>query len=104
MALGLCITYGLKNYLEKFDSMSSTLKDFVIEYTKKCDRCHYCVQTDKTGTRPLAYLPIDYNREKYELCPYFPGYTYSWTSIDDELVDRIIEFLSFMDEFISKKL
>lgn len=34
MALGLCITYGLKNYLEKFDSMSSTLKDFVIEYTK----------------------------------------------------------------------
>lgn len=83
--------------------MSPAVKAFVIERTKKCDGCRYCVQTDKTGNRPLACIPISYEKVEYQLCPYFPGYQYSWTSIDDELVDNMIEFLTFMDSVLDAK-
>lgn len=98
-ALGLCIPYGMKGFLEKFDSMSPKVKAFVMEHTKKCDGCGYCIQTDKTGARPLACTSIPYGQTERKLCPYFPGYQYSWTSIDDGLVDDFIEMLAFMDEF-----
>lgn len=65
--------------------------------------CRYCVQTDKTGTRPLAYNTISFEGKEYKLCNYFPGYNYSWTSIDDSLVDMLIKMLSFMDKFIPAK-
>lgn len=48
-------------------------------------------------------IPISYEKVEYQLCPYFPGYQYSWTSIDDELVDNMIEFLSFMDSVLDAK-
>lgn len=60
VSLGLCIPYGMKNFLNHFDSMNQKVKDFVIERTKNCNGCRYCVQTDKTGTRPLAYIPVAY--------------------------------------------
>jgi NAD-dependent dihydropyrimidine dehydrogenase PreA subunit len=97
---GLCIPNGLKNYLTAFDSMSAKNRNFVVNHTKKCNGCRYCVQTDKTGSRPLAYIQVNYEQEKYNLCPYFPGYFFSWPSINDDLVDRLIEMLSFMDKFI----
>jgi hypothetical protein len=96
--LGLCIPNGLKLFLESFDTMDTNLQEFVVSRTKKCDGCKYCVQTDKTGSRPLAYITI--NREQqYNLCPYFPGYQYNWTAIDDELAGQLIGFLSYMDSF-----
>jgi len=97
---GLCIPNGLKTYLDAFDSMSTKNKNFVVNRTKKCDGCRYCVQTDKTGSRPLAFIQVNYEQKKYNLCPYFPGYCYSWTSINDDLADQLIEMLSFMDKFI----
>jgi hypothetical protein len=103
VSFGLCIPYGLKLFLENFNSMDENVKDFVVNHTKKCDGCRYCVQTDKTSTRPLACIPVTYNRSDYKLCPYFPGYGFSWTSIDDNLVDNIIALLSFMDGFAKQK-
>lgn len=100
---GLCIPNGLKQFLDAFDTMSDSVKDFVITRTKKCDGCKYCIQTDKTGKRPLACMPIFHGQTEYKLCPYFPGYNYSWRSIDDDLVDRLIELLSFMDGFAPSK-
>lgn len=102
--LGLCIPKGLKTFLDAFDSMDNQLKRFIIARTKHCDGCRYCVQTDKTGSRPLAYIPVNYEQKKHSLCPYFPGFSYCWTSIDNELSDQLIEFLSFMDNFASKTL
>ena len=98
--LGLCIPNGMKQYLEKFDEMESALQEFVAERTKKCDHCRYCVQTDKTGSRPLAYITVNFDFKAMKLCTYFPGYRYSWTSIDDELADKLIMMLSFMDKHI----
>jgi hypothetical protein len=97
---GLCIPNGLKAYLNVFDSMNEKLQKFVIAHTKKCDGCRYCVQTDKTGSRPLVYVKVNYEQKEYNLCPYFPGYSYCWTSVDDDLANQLIDFLSFMDKYI----
>ena len=96
---GLCIPNGLKTYLDAFDSMSEKNQSFIIDHTKRCDGCRYCVQTDKTGSRSIACISISYKQEKYSLCPYFPGVGFCWTSIDNYLADQLIEMLSFMDKF-----
>lgn len=98
---GLCIPNALSPYLKAFDSMAETLQYFVAAHTKKCDGCRYCVQTDKTGLRPLSYIPVTVGQKEYNLCPYFPGYSFCWTSIDNDLADRLIEMLSFMDTLLT---
>jgi hypothetical protein len=100
---GLCIPNGLKTCLGTFDSMNRKMQEFVVNQTKKCNGCKYCVQTDKTGSRPLAYIPVAHEQKTYNLCPYFPGYYYSWTSINDDLADQLIEMLAFMDKFMPNK-
>ncbi len=98
--IGLCIPGGMKPYLQSFDAMDEDLKTFVVEQTKKCDACGYCTQTDKTGTRRRAFVPTEYRGKTYNLCTFFPGYTYCWTSLDDALVAKLLKFLAFMDEFM----
>lgn len=82
-----------KELLERTDAMSPSLKDFILLHNKKCDNCRYCVQTDKTGKRPLAFFII----EKKPLCPLYPGFMYRWKSLDDATVNGIIEMLEFID-------
>ena len=100
--LGLCIPNGMKPYLTAFDSMDTGLQNFVVKCTKKCDDCGYCVQTDKTGTRPKAYISINYKDKEYQLCTYFPGYKYCWSHMDEELAEILIKMLTFMDKFAPK--
>lgn len=99
IVFGLCIPNGLKMYLEAFHSAKPGVQSFIIKHTKKCDRCRYCVQTDKTGKRPLALIEVVYGGKVYNLCPYFPGYGFRWTGINDELTEQLIEMLDFMDKF-----
>ena len=70
---------------------------------KRCDGCRYCVQTDKTGKRPFARIAVQYAEKEYKLCPYYPGYSFWWTSIDDTLADNIFGLLGFMDKFTGNK-
>lgn len=79
--------------------MNQQVKDFVISNTKKCDGCRYCVQTDKTGKRPFAYVSID----EYMLCPLFAGFQYRWKSLDDKRVKGIIDMLQFIDEIFADR-
>jgi hypothetical protein len=101
--IGLCIPNGLKLFLESFGSMDEKLQSFVVDRTRKCDNCRYCVQTDKTGSRPLANIPVAFGDVEHRLCPYFPGYSYRWLSLDDNLVEMLISILSFMDKFIPEQ-
>ncbi|MCL2046138.1 MAG: hypothetical protein FWG88_07115 [Oscillospiraceae bacterium] len=96
---GLCIPNGMKTYLEAFESMDEDLHAFVVKQTKECNLCKYCIQTDKTGKRPLANTSVKYQGQEYQLCNYYPGYYYSWSTIDNDLADMIIKMLTFMDEF-----
>ncbi|MCL1795809.1 MAG: hypothetical protein FWG37_02845 [Clostridia bacterium] len=97
--LGLCIPNGMRIFLEAFDSMGAELQAFVAGRTKKCNGCNYCVQTDKTGSRPLAHVPVTHDGKEHRLCTYFPGYSYCWTRIDNGLVEMLLKMLSFMDRF-----
>lgn len=98
VVFGLCIPNGLKDFLKAFTMADKRVQDFIVERTKKCDKCRYCVQTDKTGTRPLAAMKVPHEGETFDLCPYFPGYSFRWTSISVELANRLIEMLAFMDK------
>ncbi len=100
--LGLCIPGGLTKYLLAFNEMNPEVQRFVVSRAKRCDSCRYCVQTDKTGLRPFASTEIVHKDETYTICPYFPGYRFSWTSIDDDIAEKLIETLSFMDKFVEK--
>ncbi|WP_055667508.1 hypothetical protein [Desnuesiella massiliensis] len=100
------IVFGLriprfKDLLLHFNEMDSELKDFVILNTKKCNSCGYCTQTDKTGTRKPQFLTVIYNGE-YNLCQLFPGYSFTWTYVDDKAALNIIKMLSFMDLMLEK--
>jgi len=93
---GLCIP-RMKEILRTFDKLSSRAQDLVFARTKRCDGCRYCVQTDKTGKRPLANMQVSLDGKELRLCPYFPGYTYCWTGLSDDLVDDMIAMLGSMD-------
>ncbi len=95
--LGLCIPGSMKDSLLAFDRMGAPLQAFVARQTKTCDGCGYCTQTDKTGHRPRAFVTVDHDGRQLPLCTYFPGYSYCWTELNDELVDSLIAFLGFLD-------
>ena len=100
--LGLCIPKNLmKPLTQSFDSMNDSLKEFFINKAIKCWGCRYCVQTDKTGKRPLAYVNVTHKKTEYKICTYFPGYSFNWTSLDIAIANYIIELLDYMDTFIS---
>ena len=103
-SLGLCIPNSvITPFLKAFDSMPDKLQKFVIEHNTKCWNCRYCVQTDKTGKRPLVFVPATYEEKEYNLCPRFPGSAYNWNSINDELADDMLEMLTFLDSFAPSK-
>jgi hypothetical protein len=98
--LGLCIPKTLmKPLTESFELMNDSLKEFFIKQVSKCWDCKYCVQTDKTGKRPLAYVQVTYKQTDYKICTYFPGYSFNWSNIDIVTTDHIIELLKHMDTF-----
>jgi len=103
LRLGVCIPNGLKRFLESFALMDEALQGFVLFFSKKCDACRYCVQTDKTKKRPLSFVTVSYEDEKYRVCPLFPGSSFCWNYINEELADMLIDFLAFMDSLLPQK-
>jgi len=99
---GLCIP-RFREVLLAFDTMDSKLRSFIVARTKRCDNCRYCVQTDKTGKRALANLPVSHDGRNYRLCSYFPGYYYCWPKLDDEIAGSMIHMLGFMDKLFEVK-
>jgi len=85
--------------LKNVDKMNNNVKKFIINTSKKCDNCRYCVQTDKTGKRPLKCANVD----EYKICPLFCGFQYRWKNIDSQTADNIIEMLKFIDEIFYER-
>lgn len=78
-----------KYVLESIQKLPGKTVEFIIGHTKTCDGCRYCVQADKTGTRPLAH--VDLNGKKK--CPYYPGFTMNWRELSPELAQSILDLL-----------
>jgi hypothetical protein len=74
--------------------MSPQVKTFVQHTAKKCNNCRYCVQTDKTGKKPLKFVSVG----ECSICPLFCGFQFRWNTFDDETVDNIIAMLQFIDD------
>jgi hypothetical protein len=89
-----------KTLVQHFDHMPEQTQAFVVRQTKHCDRCGYCTQTDKTGKRPRAFLTVDYDGP-HELCLMFPGFGYTWQSVDDAVASDIASFLTFTDDTLA---
>jgi len=85
--------------LKNADKMNERVRNFIISQSKKCDNCRYCVQTDKTGKRPLSFISVG---EK-QICPLFCGFQYRWKILENETVENIIAMLEFIDELFAKK-
>ena len=99
VSIGVRIPGNLGPFLRAFDEMGEGLQRFVIGRTKRCDGCRYCVQTDKTGARPLAFVPIEFEGEMHRMCTYYPGGSYWSTQLSDELAENMMAMLEFMDRF-----
>jgi hypothetical protein len=88
-----------REILENTDRMSEPVRDFIIATTKKCDGCRYCVQTDKTGKRPFAFITID----THKLCPMYPGFSFQWRTLENKTTENIIEVLQFIDVIFANR-
>ena len=64
--------------------------------TKRCDGWRYCVQTDKTGKRPLAAMKVGGKM----LCPYYPGFSYARTTLTVERVKQVTALLTALEKLI----
>ncbi len=82
--------------LPQFGEMGATLKDFVLEYNKKCDGCGYCTQRTKGAGNPYA-VAVEKDGEAVRLCPLFPQYSYVFEKLDAKKVAGVIECLRFME-------
>ena len=78
-----------KSVLEHCSEFPADVSDFIAKSTKTCDGCRYCIQTDKTGKRPLAAISVN-NEMK---CPYFPSFGMNWRFLDGKLAGDILKFI-----------
>lgn len=85
-----------KKVLSSYENIPADTIKFICDNTKTCDGCRYCVQTDKTGTRPLACVKINGTSK----CPYYPGFSYRWRNIFPGLTDNVIKLLETVDGII----
>jgi len=99
MLFGLRIP-KFKTLVQHFDRMPEQTQAFVVRQTKDCDGCGYCTQTDKTGKRPRATLTVEHDGS-HDLCLMFPGFGYTWQSVDDALASDIQSFLAFVDDTLA---
>jgi hypothetical protein len=83
-----------RELLLTFDSLGDPLKQLAVERAKKCDNCGYCIQTDKTRRKRMAYT-AEYQGETYALCPFFPNLT--WTYLDEKAVSDIKNLLTYTE-------
>ncbi len=75
--------------LNRADELTAPAKKLIEKYTKTCNGCKYCVQTDKSGKRPFAAIMV----EGVNKCPYFPAFSFRWTEINEELLKQIMALL-----------
>lgn len=85
-----------KKILEHINGIPSETAKFISDWTKTCDGCRYCIQTDKTGTRPLAATDINGSKK----CPYYPGFSMNWRNLSPELSDNILAVLDAVDKIL----
>jgi len=85
--------------LENTDKMSESLRKYVSEQNK-CGGCRYCVQMDKTKTKPLRFVKVGENN----ICTVFTfGYQYNHLYEGMWLPDAVSELMDFIDKLFADR-
>lgn len=96
--IGVHIPY-FREVLENSEKMSPTLKTFISKWNK-CSGCRYCVQMDKSKTKPLRFVKVD----DINVCSVFAGgCTFNQFYDGTWMVDSIIELLNLVDELFADR-
>lgn len=96
--IGVHIPY-FREILENTEKMSPTLRVFITKWNK-CTGCRYCVQMDKSKTKPLRFVKVDDSN----VCSVFAGgCTFNQFYDGTWMADSIIELLNLVDELFSDK-
>lgn len=82
-----------KTVLANADKLPEKAVDFFVNCTKRCNGCKYCVQTDKTHTRPVAAISL----KGKALCPLYPSFTMNWRSFSAELAEAAVLIADTVD-------
>lgn len=93
------LSLRIPNYravLTDFEKYSQQTQQFMLEHTKTCDACRYCVKTDKTGLRPLAAFSLEGKKK----CPMYPSFSYSFSEVSGDNEENI---LKLFEEILSIK-
>ncbi|MDR2546365.1 MAG: hypothetical protein LBC96_02490 [Lachnospiraceae bacterium] len=91
---------NIKEILRNFNELNEKLKDFIINYHSRCNGCNYCIQRHLKRTKnikPLA-ISVEYNNKIFVLCPINYVYSYSWTTLNDKIVNGVIAYLDLMEK------
>ena len=80
--------------LSKFEALDVRLKRLIIERTKKCDGCGYCIQTDR-ARRNLMTLQAEVEGVTHAICPFFPYLCFH--GLDDGPVQAMEGLLAFSE-------
>lgn len=78
--------------LENFGNLDEKIQDLFFEKNKKCNKCGWCNQTDKS--RPLAFITVGYKGESHALCPYFQQIRCYF--LEEEYVDKVLHFYDYV--------
>lgn len=96
--IGVHVPY-FREVLENVDKMSPNLREFISKWNK-CMGCRYCVQMDKSKTKPLRFVKIN----ESNVCSVFTfGYTFNQFYEGMWIADSIVELLEFVDELFADR-
>jgi hypothetical protein len=84
-----------RELLLQFEKMDDELKSLAVERTKKCDKCGYCIQTDKVNRKIIAFT-AEHKGETHEMCPFFPAFI--WNYIDEKTISAMKKLLIFAEK------
>ena len=86
---------------EAFDEMSEPLQQFIMDKANPCSGCRYCVQTDKSKTKPLAVSRVTLNGTSKAICSYYPFW--SLQDMGDSMIKPVQELLATAERVLYAK-
>ncbi len=69
-----------REVLQRYGGMDVRLQGLILERTKPCDGCGYCVQTDREKRKHLTFM-AEHNGRTHRICPFFPYL--NWHCLDE---------------------
>ena len=87
---------------DQFATMSDGLKQMIMDRATRCSGCRYCVQTDKTGTKPIAVSRVTFQGVDKAVCSYYPFWALHEMSA--ERARQLIELMGIAERVLAENM